>query len=84
TTGACERAAGEPAPASRPATHPAAAAAAAAAPAGTLYSYDLRSLCNANADYTLTDAVGHTYYAQICGTAAKSCLPETWENEYEY
>lgn len=46
--------------------------------------FDLRRLCNGNADYVMTDPLGHTYYAQICGTAGKSCLPSGWENEYEY
>lgn len=32
----------------------------------------------------MQDAVGHTYYAQICGIAGQNCLPQTWENEYEY
>lgn len=53
-------------------------------PAGSTKTIDFRRLCNANSDYTLTDLLGHTYYAQICGTAARSCLPSGWENEYEY
>lgn len=27
---------------------------------------------------------GHMYYAQICGKAAKSCLPQDWENQYQF
>lgn len=52
--------------------------------AGDAVKFDLRRLCNANADYQMTDAVGHTYYAQICGRAGKACLPADWENQYEY
>lgn len=51
---------------------------------GSSYVMDFRRLCNAGQDYMLADSIGHTYYAQICGTAAKSCLPKDWENEYEY
>lgn len=51
---------------------------------GKTYPMDFRRLCNAGQDYVLSDSIGHTYYAQICGTAAKSCLPQDWENEYEY
>ena len=38
-------------------------------------TYDLRGLCNPNQDYVISDNYGHTYYAQLCGSAAKSCLP---------
>ena len=39
-------------------------------------SFDLRGLCNPDQDYVISDPVfGHTYYAQICGAAQKSCLP---------
>lgn len=47
-------------------------------------TFDFRRLCNAGGDYTLMDDQGHTYYAQICGLAAKKCLPHMYETEYEY
>ena len=39
------------------------------------YTFDFRALCNPSADYSVTDAEGHEYFAQVCGTAKKSCLP---------
>jgi len=52
--------------------------------AGSVISFDFRPLCNGGRDYKLDDAYGHTYYAQICGTSSKRCLPQTWTNQYEY
>lgn len=43
---------------------------------GSTYSYNLRGLCNIAQDYVIQDvARGHTFYAQICGSAQRSCLP---------
>lgn len=50
---------------------------------GDKYTYDLSSLCSAS-DYVLTDAAAHTYYANICGSAKQNCLPQKWENTYEF
>jgi hypothetical protein len=52
--------------------------------AGSSYSFNFRPLCNAVQDYQLNDAVGHTYYANICGKASQNCLPAGWFNQYEY
>lgn len=59
---------------------------------GGSFTYDLRGLCNRARDYRFPDwssgqsedSLGHTYYAQICGTASQSCLPKDWQSEYEY
>jgi hypothetical protein len=51
---------------------------------GKSVSFDFRGLCNPLADYQITDVQDHTYYAQICGTAAQACLPQNWETEYQY
>jgi hypothetical protein len=51
---------------------------------GSSATIDFRRLCNAGGDYILSDGIGHTYFAQICGFAAKGCLPKDWENQYEY
>ena len=43
---------------------------------GTNYVYNLVSLCNFQQDYVATNAaLGHTFYAQICGTTTYGCLP---------
>ena len=39
------------------------------------HSYDLRPLCNTTHDYTLNDTVGHSYFANICGSAQAYCAP---------
>ena len=38
------------------------------------YTFDFSSLC-ASTDFMLTDQAEHTYYANVCGTAAHNCLP---------
>ena len=38
------------------------------------YTYDFSSLCQ-ETDYEIKDAVGHTYYANICGRTQHNCLP---------
>ena len=40
------------------------------------YTFDFSSLC-ASTDFMLTDQAEHTYYANVCGTAAHNCLPGT-------
>jgi hypothetical protein len=50
---------------------------------GVTYSYDFSSLC-ASKDYITSDTTGHEYYSNICGDAHQNCLPESWENHYEY
>ena len=47
------------------------------------YTFDFSSLC-ASTDFMLTDQAEHTYYANVCGTAAHNCLPATWSNTYEF
>ena len=43
------------------------------------------SLCAAGqGDYTFDDGLGHTYYANICGAAAKKCLPKGWVETYQF
>jgi hypothetical protein len=42
-----------------------------------------RSLCS-ETDYSTDDGLGHTYYANLCGSAAKQCLPLGWTETYEY
>lgn len=51
---------------------------------GISHSFDFRRLCDPGRDYILSDGLGHTYSAQICGTAWKECLPATWENQYQF
>lgn len=53
--------------------------------AGSTVTFDFRRLCRPQQDYVLEDKqYGHMYYAQICGKAAKSCLPQDWENQYQF
>lgn len=47
------------------------------------HSWDFEALCQ-NTDYVFDDGLGHTYYANICGRAAKKCLPFGWSETYEY
>jgi hypothetical protein len=42
--------------------------------AGKSFTMALRPLCNSNG-YSIVDSAGHSYYAQICGTSSKACLP---------
>lgn len=51
---------------------------------GQTYKYDLRGLCNSNADYVGQDDKGHNYYAQICGTTSQACLPADFDTYYMY
>jgi hypothetical protein len=37
---------------------------------------NLRGLCNRDNDYSITDSLGNTYSAQVCGTANRQCNPE--------
>jgi hypothetical protein len=51
---------------------------------GGSYSFDFHNACKKDGDYSISDGVGHTYTAQICGTSAFSCLPAGYLNTYQY
>lgn len=52
---------------------------------GIHHYFDFSPLCQTSGgDYHFTDAGGHEYYANVCGTAGTHCLPEGWDNTYEY
>lgn len=52
-----------------------------------LYYWDFRYVCKDTGseagDYHFNDGLGHDYYANICGTSAHKCLPESWVNNLE-
>jgi len=57
--------------------------------AGQIHNWDFSSLCQESDDpddddYKFNDGLGHDYYANICGAAAKKCLPQGWTQTYEY
>ena len=56
------------------------------------FNFDFSSLCQGT-DYSVTDVLGHTYYANVCKEAQKQCLPADcdnypycvpWQNTYIY
>lgn len=56
-----------------------------ATPDGVHHRWDFAPLCQANSgDYYFDDGLGHIYYANICGAAAKKCLPKGWIETFEY
>jgi len=56
---------------------------------GAIHNWDFSTLCQESDDpndddYEFNDGLGHNYYANICGAAAKQCLPKGWTQTYEY